>query len=187
MRCSRYPPCSQNTAAAGFTPRGQPNCGQMSCPNGCLCTANRSPRRFDTSGPGSDNLSELLTNSANQPGDGEKRPLVTAAGARIWTAMANAADHHFRGPPHRAAPESETPTFLDQPSRSVRLRLDHGTSFQYASPQIGPRPPSSVLHRPLVQNVFDSSRRLARFGKTVGVTRRFCGPEGLDRGNLQCL
>ena len=52
-------------------------------------TANPSAREFETSDLGSDNLAEPLTNSANQPGDGEKRPPVTAAGAHIWPARAN--------------------------------------------------------------------------------------------------
>jgi len=48
------------------------------------------PREFETSDLGSDNLAEPLTNSANRPGDGEKRPPVTATGAHIWPAMADA-------------------------------------------------------------------------------------------------
>ena len=47
-------------------------------------------RGFGTSGLGSDNLAEPLTNSANRPGDGEKRPPVTATGAHIWPAKADA-------------------------------------------------------------------------------------------------
>jgi len=42
-----------------------------------------------SSGLGSDNLSQPLTNSGNRPGDVEKRPPVTAARAHGWPAMAN--------------------------------------------------------------------------------------------------
>jgi hypothetical protein len=45
---------------------------------------------FMSSDLGSDNPAEPITNSANRPGDGEKRPPVTATGARTWAAMADA-------------------------------------------------------------------------------------------------
>ena len=52
--------------------------------------ANHTPRGFETSYLGSDNLAEPLINSANQPGDLGKRPPVTATGARIWPARTDA-------------------------------------------------------------------------------------------------
>ena len=45
---------------------------------------NHMPCDFKTSGLGSDNLSEALTNSANQPGDVEKWPPAPVAGAQSW-------------------------------------------------------------------------------------------------------
>ncbi len=89
-------PCSRQVArfgsAAGAGNSLGQNREQVLHPQ-LLSTLLTIPRRLDTSDLGSDNLAEPLTNSANRPGDGEKRLPVAAAGAHIWPAMADAETH----------------------------------------------------------------------------------------------